>query len=186
MERAIDFVPVAFLVVGAGIYQTELCHSWQAVLATGGQPVLVAPSGGQIELVRGQDLDGSMPVDVEVPDASATDFAGLVLPDGDYAGDGLRGQPGALAFVHAFFAAGLPVAAIGGAARVLVAANALRGRRLTAAPGLRTELTRAGANWADERVVVCELGRSVLVTARERADLPVFCRAFTRRFFCRA
>jgi protease I len=124
-----------------------------------------------------------MLVDVEVQDASATDFAGLVLSDGNYDADGLAARASELEFVRGFFAAGLPVAAIGDAARILVAADTVRGRQLTAAPDVRMELVRAGANWTDERVVVCEEGPSVLVTAQGRSDLPVFCRAFTWRFY---
>jgi len=189
MERSLDFAPVAILVAGAGAGRAELCHSWQAVLALGGQPVLVSSSGGEVELVRGPVLAGSMHVDVEVHDADATDFAGLVLPGGDCAEEA-SARPStsdgrAEAFVRAFFAAGLPVAAIGGAARILAAADAVRGRQLTSAPSLRAELARAGASWADSPVVVCERRRSVLVTAQGRSDLPVFCRAFTQRFFCR-
>jgi protease I len=144
--------------------------------------VLLSPSGGEVELLRGPVRVGSMHIDVEVRDADAADFAGLVVPDGD----GIV-EPGAqlaaAAFVRAFFAAGLPVAAIGGGQRILVAADAARGRQLTSAPGLRAELAQAGAHWINMRVVVCERGRSVLVTAQDPSDLPVFCQAFTRRFF---
>lgn len=182
VERALDFAPVAFLVAGAGADQTELSHSWQAVLALGGHPVLVSPSGGAVELVRGPDPAGSMQVDVEVADADAADYAGLVVPDGDGTVEP-GAQSAAVAFVSAFFEAGLPVAVIGGAAHILAAADAVRGRELTSTPNLKGQLIQAGANWTDNRVVVCERGRSVLVTAQDQSDLPVFCQAFTRRFF---
>jgi protease I len=189
VERALN-APVAFLVAGTGAYQAELSHSWQAVLAIGAQPVLVSPLGGEIELVSGPVSGGSMHVDVEVAEADATEFAGLVLLS-DGAGaeepDAQRypAQPEIAGFVQAFFAVGLPVAAIGGAARVLVAADVARGRRLTSAPSLQTELVQAGADWTAERVVVCARRPSVLVTAQDRTDLPSFCQAFTRRFFWR-
>jgi protease I len=190
VERALDFAPVAFLVARECADRTELCHSWQAVLALGGQPVLLSPLGGEVELIRGPVPGGSMHVDVEVLDATATDFVGLVLPDDDGAAEPSAQHSGddggVVALVRAFFAAGLPVAAIGGAARILAAADTVCGRLVTSAPKLRAELARAGASWTGERVVVCERGRSVLVTAQDRSDLPVFCRAFTRRFFALA
>lgn len=185
MERALDLAPVAFLVMGHRADQAELSHSWQAVLALGGQPALVSSSGGEVGLFRGPVPAGSMQPDVELPDADAAGFAGLVLAGGQYRAAGAGGQPGAVVFVRAFVKAGLPVAAIGGAAGILIAAGGVAGRRLTSAPSLRTELAAAGASWADERVVVCEQRPGVLVTAQDRSDLPAFCRAFTRSFFCR-
>jgi protease I len=61
----------------------------------------------------------------------------------------------------------------------LIEADVVRGRTLTSWPSLRTDLTNAGAAWADEEVVRCEKGPNVLVTSRRPDDLPAFCKAFT-------
>lgn len=174
--------PVAFLAAGQGTDQAELAHTWQAVLARGGQPVLVSRSLREIELHRNSVQITTMQVDIQLADATAADFAGLVVPGGlEHAGQ-LRGDAQAVGFVRGFFAAGLPVAAMCHAPWVLMDAGVLPGRRVTSWPGIRSELRHAGATWVDDHVVVCDLGPNVMVTGRAQADLPAFCDLFTRRF----
>ena len=46
----------------------------------------------------------------------------------------------------------------------------MKGRRLTSFPGIQAELKNAGADWADEQVVVDDS----LVTSRKPEDIPAF------------
>lgn len=144
--------------------------------------MLVSPARGEIELISHGDRAGCMSVDVPVAEASAVSFAGLVLPGGLINAGHLRAQPLAVLFVRAFFAAGLPVAAIGRASAVLIEANVVRGRRLTSWPGLRGALRNAGAVWLADHIVTCEGGPNALITCGGSGDLPAFCDIFTRRF----
>jgi protease I len=183
---------VAFLAAGSGTDHPAFTHTWQAVIARGGQPVLVSTSRREVELSReqartgarraGQARAGTARVDIYVADATATDFCGLVLPGGLASADELRASPEAVQFARGFFAAGLPVAAICRAPWVLIEAGVVPGRRLTSWPGIRTDLRNAGATWVDDHVVVCGGGPNLLVTGQESGDLPVFCQAFTRAF----
>lgn len=182
MAEGLSSAPVAFLAAGLGADHAALVHTWQAVLATGGQPVLVSPSRGEVELWQSPDRTGTMMVDVDVADANIADFAGLVLPGGAVNADQLRASPLALNLVRGFFAAGRPVAALCRAPAVLIEAGVVAGRRLTSWPGLRSRLRSAGASWVDDRVVVCEHGSNTLITGGRRSDLPKFCQEFTRRF----
>lgn len=182
MAAALDHAPVAFLAAGQGTDQAELAHAWYAVLARGGQPVLVSPSCGEVELRQNFRQTGTMAVDIRVDDASAADFAGLVLPGGLVNADQLRLSPLAVGFVRDFFAAGLPVAAICHAPWLLIDAGVVRGRRVTSWPSIRSDLRHAGACWVDDHVVVCEQGPNVLVTSRGQNDLPAFCQVFTEQF----
>lgn len=192
MTQALVAAPVAFLAAGSGTDHAALAHTWQAVIARGGQPVLVSTSRREVELCRpqgrtgirrsGQGRAGAARIDIHVADATATDFCGLVLPGGLASADELRASPAAVQFAAGFFAAGLPVAAICRGPWVLIEAGALPGRRLTSWPGIRTDLRNAGATWLDDHVVVCGQEPSLLVTGQESGDLPVFCQAFTRAF----
>ena len=97
-------MPAAFLAARRGTDHAALTHTWQAVIARGGQPVLVSTSGREVELCRplaetgpartGAARGGSARVDVHVGEAVAADFGGLVLPGGLANADQLRGQPG--------------------------------------------------------------------------------------------
>ena len=85
--------------------------------------------------------------------------------------DKLRASKEVVAFVHAFFEAGKPVAAICHAPWTLVEADVVKGRTLTSFPSLQTDIRNAGGNWVDQEVVV-DKG---LVTSRNPDDLPAFC-----------
>ena len=74
------------------------------------------------------------------------------------------------ALYREFVDAGKPVGVICHGAWVLVEADAVRGRRLTSYPSLRTDLTNAGAQWVDEQVVV----DGPFVSSRTPDDLPAF------------
>jgi len=76
----------------------------------------------------------------------------------------------AVALAGAFFDQHKPVAVICHGAWILTDADAIRGRRLTSYPSLRTDLQNAGAEWVDEEVVVDQ----GLVSSRTPDDLPAF------------
>ncbi len=65
-----------------------------------------------------------------------------------------------------------PIAAICHGPWMLIDADAVRGKKLTSWPSLKTDLTNAGADWVDKEVVV-DHG---LVTSRKPDDLPAFCK----------
>jgi protease I len=165
---------VAFLVANEGVEQVELTEPWKAVTEAGGQPVLVAPEGGEVQAFNHLDRADTFPVDVTVDDADAGNFAGLVLPGGVANPDRLRTKPAAVAFAKAFFDAGKPVAAICHAPWTLVEADVVRGRTVTSWPSLRTDIRNAGATWVDEPVFTCSAGPNVLITSRKPDDLPAF------------
>ncbi len=171
---------VAFLAAAEGTEQVELTEPWQAVLGQGGRPVLVSPAHSEIQMFNHLDRGDTMHVDVPAGSARQDDFVALVLPGGVANPDQLRTDPSAVEFVHGFFAAGKPVAAICHAPWTLIEAHSVRGRTLTSWPSLRTDLVNAGATWVDQEVVTCASGPNVLVTSRKPDDLPAFCATFTK------
>ena len=53
---------------------------------------------------------------------------------------------------------------------VLIDAGAVRGRKLTSWPAIKTDVKNAGGNWVDQEVVV----DNGLVTSRKPDDIPAF------------
>ncbi|WP_067975742.1 type 1 glutamine amidotransferase domain-containing protein [Nocardiopsis trehalosi] len=168
---------IAFLVAPEGVEQVELTDPWKAVQDAGGTPRLVSTDSGEIQGFDHLDKADTFPVDTTVDDTTAADYTGLVLPGGVANPDFLRTNERAVAFVKEFFDSGKPVAAICHAPWTLVEADAVRDRRLTSWPSLRTDITNAGGEWVDEEVVVCAMGANTLVTSRKPDDLPAFNRA---------
>jgi putative intracellular protease/amidase len=66
----------------------------------------------------------------------------------------------------------------GAGARTLVEADAVRGRRMTSWPSVRTDLRNARAEVVDEEVVI----DGQFTTSRSPADLPAFCTAIVEQF----
>lgn len=161
---------VAFLVATEGIERVELTEPWDAVLDAGHEAVLVSTEEGEVQTFDHLDRAEKRPVDLVVSDARVEDFDALVLPGGVANPDALRLDDLAVGFIRDFVASGKPVAAICHAPWVLVEADMVRGRRVTSWPSLRTDLTNAGAEWVDERLVV----DGNLLTSRNPGDLPAF------------
>ena len=173
---------IAFLVANEGVEQVELTEPWRAVADAGGQPVLVAPKGDDVQAFDHLDKADTFHPDTTVAEADPDRFAGLVLPGGVANPDQLRTDGAAVDFVRSFFAAGKPVAAICHAPWTLVEAGVVDGRRLTSWPSLRTDIRNAGGEWVDDALVEDDDGNNLLVTSRKPDDLPQFCAAAVGAF----
>ena len=161
---------IAFLATD-GFEQSELVQPWEAVKDAGAEVVLVSPKKGNIQGMNHDEKADTFPVDLNVSQASAEDFDGLVLPGGVANPDALRICEDSVSFIRDFFKQHKPVAAICHGPWTLIEADVVRGRRVTSWPSLKTDLINAGAAWVDEECV-CDEG---LVTSRNPNDLPAFC-----------
>jgi protease I len=153
-----------------GVEQVELTEPWKALEAAGAEPELVSLAPGRIQMMKHDDKGDTFPVDRTVAEASAADYAMLVLPGGVANPDRLRMEPKAVQFAREFMAADKPVAAICHGPWLLVEADVVRGRRLTSWPSLRTDVRNAGGEWVDATVQT----DGNLVTSRKPDDLPAF------------
>ena len=174
---------IAFLVASEGVEQVELTEPWAAVEKAGGEPVLVV--GGDettVQAFNHLDKGDTFDADLPVSRAGAEDYDGLVLPGGVANPDFLRTNPEAVAFARSFVLAGKPVAVICHGPWTLVEADVVRGRRITSWPSLRTDLRNAGAEWADEEVIIDTNGPGPLISSRNPDDLPAFTAAITTTF----
>jgi protease I len=173
MPTTITGKKVAFLATD-GVEQVELDRPWEVVADAGGTPELISLRPGEIQGFDHLDKADRKPVDKTVDKSTADDYAALVLPGGVANGDFIRADERAVRFVRGFFDAGKPVSVICHGGWVLIEANAVRGRRMTSWPSLRTDLTCAGAEWVDQEVVVDKSG-SPLISSRSPKDLDAFC-----------
>lgn len=176
-EKRLDGLKVAILVTD-GFEQVELVEPRKALDAAGATTQVVSPKDRQVKGWKSTDWGDTVPVDTPLGQARANDFDALLLPGGVINPDALRMDATAVAFVKAFVDAGKPVAAICHGPWTLIDAGAVKGRKLTSWPSLKTDLINAGANWVDEEAVV----DGTLVTSRKPDDIPAFNRAAIEAF----
>ena len=108
--------------------------------------------------------------DLTIAAVKESDYDALLLPGGVGNPDRLRMEPGAVALVKAFVAAGKPVAAICHGPWLLVEADVVRGKKVTCWPSIATDLRNAGATVVNEAAVT----DGGLVTSRKPDDVPAF------------
>jgi protease I len=153
-----------------GVEQSELIKPMEALEALGADVAVVSPKDDAVETWKHFEKSDKIDVDVPLSKADAEEFDALVLPGGVASPDQLRMNPDAVKFVRAFVDADKPIAAICHGPWTLIEADGVRGKDMTSWPSLKTDLTNAGARWADKSVVVSEN----LVTSRKPDDIPEF------------
>ena len=171
MENQLKGKRVAILVTD-GFEQVELTGPKEALEAAGAETQIVSPVEKKVQGWEGEDEDwgNKFIVDVPLAEANALNFDSLLLPGGVMNPDKLRMMPQAVEFVKQFVSSGKPIGAICHGPWTLIEAGAVKGRRMTSYPSVKTDLINAGANWVDEEVVA----DNGIVTSRKPADIPAF------------
>ena len=168
---------VAILVTD-GFEQVELTRPQKALDVAGAETQIVSPKTDRVRGWNFTEWGEEFPVDVPLARTSAQEFDALLLPGGVMNPDTLRMQRNAVAFVKAFFDLNKPVAVICHGPWTVIEAGAASGRRIASWPSLKTDLRNAGAEWADEEVVV----DGNLVSSRKPDDIPAFNREMIELF----
>jgi len=106
-------------------------------------------------------------------DIRAEDYDAILVPGG-WAPDKLRRYPEVLDFIKVLDKAKKPIGQICHAGWVLISADVLQGKEVTSTPGIKDDMTNAGATWSDEAVVV----DGHLISSRRPPDLPPYVKAF--------
>jgi protease I len=166
------------ILVADGFEQIELTEPKKALEAAGAKTQIVSPASREVQGWKHDEKADKFPVDVPLDKARADDYDALLLPGGVKNPDQLRTQRKAIDFVKGFFAAGKPIAAICHGPWTLIEADAVRGKKMTSWPSLKTDLTNAGAKWVDQEVVT----DSGLVTSRKPDDIPAFNKKMVEEF----
>lgn len=162
------------VVVGPDFEDVEVTDPVAALEGAGYGVEYIGLEAGQV--VHGKQGEASVRIDHAAADARADCYLGLLIPGG-YSPDNLRTDRDMVRFVDRMTRSGRPVAAICHGPQLLIEADAVRNRRLTAVEAVRTDLRNAGALVEDEPVV--EDG--ALITSRTPEDLPDFDGAFLRQ-----
>lgn len=161
-----------------GFEQVELTSPKQALEAAGAKVDVVSPEKGKVKAWDNDHWGIEVPVDVELKNANANDYDGLLIPGGVMNPDKMRMNPDCVAFAQQFMDSGKPVAAICHGPWLLVEANRVKGKTMTSFPSIQTDLKNAGVNWVDKEVVV----DNGLITSRSPKDLDAFNRKIVEEF----
>ncbi|MCS2152818.1 type 1 glutamine amidotransferase [Scandinavium goeteborgense] len=140
----------------------------------GHQVITIEKQAGKT--VTGKKGETRVAIDKAIDEVSPADFDALLLPGG-YSPDQLRGDERFVTFTRDFINSGKPVFAICHGPQLLISADVLRGRKLTAVKPIVVDVKNAGGEFYDQEVVV---DKDQLVTSRTPDDLPAFNRAALR------
>lgn len=161
----------AAVFVSGGFEDAELEEPARFLRDQGAEVVLVGVREKDKEAVTGK-RGSVVRADKLIDEVRTKDFDLLIIPGGQ-APDHLRTLPEILAFTREMYHEGKPVAAICHGPQVLISANLVRDKRVTGFPSIKDDLLNAGADYADEPVVV----DGNLITSRRPEDIPDFDRA---------
>jgi protease I len=161
-----------------GFEQSELLEPRKALEEAGARVDVVSPVEGAVKAWYRGNWGQEVPVDQPLAQAHPDDYDALLLPGGVFNPDRLRMNEKAVQFVKAFTMSNRPVAAICHGPWTLIEADALRDRRVTSWPSLKTDLRNAGAIWVDGEVIE-DRG---LITSRKPDDIPAFNRKMIEVF----
>lgn len=153
-----------------GYERSELRKPLDHLKNAGAEVHIVSIKSGEIKSWDDGNWGDSVAVDKLVSDVAVSDYDALVLPGGQINPDLLRVDDDAVSFIREFAKSGKTLAAICHAPWLLVEADALRDRKATSYPSIKTDLINAGADWVDEEVVVS----NAIITSRNPGDLDAF------------
>ena len=162
----------ALMLATDGFEDSELTYPYWRLEEAEHDVHVATPDGDDIEGKNGQEWNADASIDEHDPEEWADEYDVLVVPGGR-SPESLRIEaPDAADIVGAFDDARLPIAAICHGAQLLISADVLEGRELTAYPSLEVDVENAGGQFLDEEAVTDEN----LVTSRDPDDLPAFMR----------
>ena len=153
-----------------GFEQSELEKPLHDLKDKGATVHVATPEGEAITGWDDKNWGDSVPADLKLSDAKASDYDALVLPGGQINPDLLRVNDEAIALIKSFAVHGKPIAAICHAPWLLIEAGLVEGRKATSYASIATDMKNAGAHWEDSEVV-CDNG---IITSRSPEDLDAF------------
>lgn len=153
-----------------GFEQSELMEPKKLLEEAGADLTVASLETGSIKGWNDKNWGESVKVDLTVDEASAGDYDALLLPGGQINPDILRMNDRVIELIRDFNSANKPIAAICHAPWLLVEAEIVSGKTVTAWPSVRTDLRNAGGNVVDQTVAV----DGNLITSRNPDDIPAF------------
>ena len=147
---------------------SEFTSPAEAFRQAGHQVITIEKQAGKT--VTGKQGEAKVKIDKGIDEVRPADFDALLLPGG-HSPDALRGDDRFVSFTRDFVNIGKPVFAICHGPQLLISADVIRGRKLTAVKPIVVDVKNAGADFYDREVVV---DGHQLVTSRTPDDLPAF------------
>lgn len=158
----------AVVILAANFEDSEATSPIQALQAAGAQITVIAPETGPIHGKKGAVVEATATIS-----GSDVDAFDLLLIPGGGAPENLRIDDVAVDFTRRFVQSGKPVGSICHGPQLLISADVLQGRTVTAVNKIRDDINNAGATYVDEEVHI----DGNLISSRVPADLPAFNRA---------
>jgi protease I len=151
-----------------GFEDSEFKVPYEEFKKAGHEVIVIGAKKG--EKIEGKNGKVKTKADLGIDEARPEDFDALFIPGG-HSPDQLRADERFVQFTRAF--ADKPILAICHGPQLLISADMVDGRRLTAWKTIQDDLRHTDAEVVDEEVVV---DRN-LVTSRKPEDIPAFVRA---------
>jgi protease I len=158
-------------VLGPNFEDSEFRVPFDRFRAAGHEVTIIGLEADKV--LRGDKGKEQVKTDVSIDDVAPEDFDVLFIPGG-FSPDNLRGDPRMVKFVRSF--KNEPILAICHGPQLLITADLVRGRKMTASKTVQVDLKNAGANVVDQEVIV----DGKLVTSRQPQDLDAFVRESLR------
>lgn len=153
-----------------GFEDSEFRIPYDRLRAAGHEVEVIGKKKGAT--ITGKNGKEKVKVERSIDEADADDYAALLIPGG-YSPDHLRIDERFVDFVRAFDEEEKLIAAVCHGPQLLITADLVRGRTMTAWPTIQVDLKYAGAQVVDREVVV----EGNLITSRKPEDLEAFSRA---------
>jgi protease I len=153
--------------LASGFEDSEFEIPYERLYGAGYEVEVIGAEAGQ--RLQGKKNEVSVTADIGIDDADPAAYEGLLIPGG-HSPDYLRADERFVDFVEAFDSTGRPLAAVCHGPQLLLTADLVRGRTLTAWPTVQGDLRQAGADVKDQDVVV----DGNWITSRKPEDLEAF------------
>ncbi|WP_284302833.1 type 1 glutamine amidotransferase domain-containing protein [Mobilicoccus caccae] len=153
------------MILAENFEDSEATSPIEALDAQGVDVTVIGMSTGTLTGKKGAKVDAV----ATIADSTVGDFELLIIPGGG-SPENLRIDETAVDFTRDFVASGKPVASICHGPQLLISADVLSGRTVTAVNKIRDDITNAGATYVDEEVHV----DGNLISSRIPDDLPAF------------
>lgn len=121
------------------------------------------------ETLKGRNGDVEIVSTLSIDQVDPRNYKGVIIPGG-LSPDSLRMDERFVQFIKKFMYKNKLVMSIGQGIKLLINTYTLSGRNVTGDPSLEVDIMNAGANYFDEKVVVC----GNLVTSRNLGDMKSF------------
>ena len=156
--------------VTPGFEEYEFMSSASALVDEGARVMIIAPQDGEVRAWNKTHWGKNFRVDKHLSSALCIDFDALLVPSATSQPDIPTFNDKAVKFAGDFIKMGKPIVAMCRAPVILAKTGLLRGRTVASHISVRADVQRAGAEWANQEVIVDQ----GLITSSGPSDMSFF------------